>query len=327
MLLASACGRLGYEPEGSGGSATDAGNNGELIDSGNAADAEDVEPIALTVDRVAADAIYGTFTGFDPQLVGRVDVVDEGGTVLLSLTELSTVGTRFAILLGDETLGGLGVTVRLLDAQGDALVETPMMLLPATDDGSVVTPRGMHLSYFTNEFYIGLAAAGTHCFDLVGEDGQVHTDGGCVQLNAVDNVLVNLSQLSGTIDMEARYSLCERGLDQVTSCSSLVNLRNNMAVDRLVLDTANSLFQIVLGGNLSFCIRIMDENQTQIQLTDPGSSHACVSTYISGYLSQDIPLAELTSAIDPLLQYAICNIDNRGLAYSECSPLGLLEMP
>jgi hypothetical protein len=327
MLLASACGRLGYEPEGSGGNATDGGNPADLIDAGNRADAKEVEPIALTVDRVASDAIYGSFAGFDPQLVGGVDVLDEGGTVRLSLTKLTTVGTRFAILLGDETLAGLGVTVKLRDAQGNALAETAPMLLPATDDVSVVTPRGMHLSYFTNEFYIGLAAAGTHCFDLVGEDGQVHTAEGCVQLNDVDNVLVSLSQLSGTIEMRARYSLCERGLDQVTSCSSLVNLRNNMAVDRLVLDTANSLFSIVLGGNLSFCIRIMDENQTQIQLTDPGSPHACVSTYISGYLSQDIPLSELTSAIDPLLQYAICNIDNRGLAYSECSPLGLLEMP
>jgi hypothetical protein len=169
--------------------------------------------------------------------------------------------------------------------------------------------------------------AGTHCLDLVAEDGEIYTDGGCVPLDGVDNVLVDLGQLSGTIAIDTRYSLCERGTNAVTACTALVQLNNNMPVERLVLDTVNSVFSIVLAGNLSACIRIMDENQTQILLTDSASPHACVGTYISGYSSQDIPLGELTSPIDPLLQYAICNIDTRGLAYSVCTALADVEMP
>lgn len=321
---------MGYDPLG-GGNAGDAGDPNSVIDAGDLIDIDAPpplgEPITLTIDRVAADAIYGTFGGFDAEAVVGIDVVDDSGTVLRTLTGLTTTGNRFAILLGDELLAGLGVVLKVRSAQGGTLVETSSLQIPSADDASVVSPRDLHLSYFTNEFYIGLTTAGTHCLDLVGENGEVHTVEGCVQLDAADNALVDLSTLSGTIAMDARYSLCERGTDQVTSCTSLITLRNHLAVDRLVLDSVYSIFSIVLGGNLSFCIRIMDENQTQILLNDSSSPHACVGTYISGYASQDIPLSQLTSTIDPLLKYAICNIDNRGLAYSVCTPLALLEMP
>jgi hypothetical protein len=325
-LLATGCGRIGFDAtasEENGTEVTDV-DAGDLI---VPTDAGPVEPIQLSVDRVAPDAIYGTFSGLDPQLVGSVEVFDGASQLVRTLNEITTAGDRFAILLGDDLLAGLDVSFKLRDAAGMALFEMPALHLPDTADVSAVVPRGLHLSYFTNQFYIGLATAGTHCLDIVGEDGQIHTDGGCLQLEAVDNVLVDLSQLSGTIDINARYSLCEGGSSDVTACTSLIALKNHMAVEKLVLDTVNSLFSIVLGGNLSACIRIMDENQTQILLTYAASEHACVSTYISGYATQDIALSELTSPIDPLLKYSICTIDTRGLAYSVCTPLAMLEMP
>ena len=319
-LLLVGCGRIGFDNSTATEAANDGGTTGQEVDAGP------IEPVEFSVDRVAPDAIYGRFAGFDAASVSGIEVYGQDDELLRSLGGLSVSGDRFAILFGDETLAGLDVTVKIVGGNG-AIVATAPILIPSSTGVSVVVPSGLHLSYFTDEFYIGLDAPGTHCLDLVSEGGEVHTDGGCVQFNNIDTMLIALGQLSGTIDINSRYSLCAQGDDNLSACTSLIKLSNHMPVERLVLDTVNSLFSIVLSGNISACIRIIDENQTQIVLNDPGSAHACVGTSISGYASQAIPLSELTSAIDPLLQYAICNIDGRGLAYSLCTPLAEPEMP